>query len=378
MVKKDILTLGTCVIELVKQRRVVRGTVAAPAIDRNTVTPTSKDRPRSIETMRAAQSKLMSPIMKTTIMTDELTTRRAFLGSAAALAACVLVPGSEAPLRAAAAPGKPNSVFNGVRIGCITYSYRGGINSAEDTLKALIQDGLSEVELMGGPIQSYAGLSGGERGRRGAPAEQPAKPTDAQRQAQLAKCQELRRMYNDAGVNIHIHKIDFGQSDEEIEFNFQVAKALGCVGITTERSEALAKKLAPFADKHKIWVAFHNHTNNYPVMDKSDPILAYGQYIGYNFDVGHYFTGTKGLSPIPVIEKYHDRIVSLHLKDRTAEGGNLPWGQGKTPIKEILQLMRKEKWTFPADIELEYAIPQGSNSVAEVAKCVQYCKDALA
>lgn len=321
--------------------------------------------------------------MKTTIITDELTTRRAFLGSAAALAACAIVPGrvlgGEAPLKAATASGKPNSVFNGVHIGCITYSYRGGINSAEDTLKALIQDELSEVELMGGPIQSYAGLSGGgARGRKEGPAEQPAKPTDAQRQGQLAKCQELRKMYNDAGVNIHIHKIDFGQSDEEIDFNFQVAKALGCVGITVERSEALAKKLAPFANKHKIWVAFHNHTNNYPVMDKADPILAYGQYIGFNFDVGHYFAGTKGLSPIPVIEKYHDRIVSLHMKDRTADGGNLPWGQGKTPIKEILQLMRKEKWTFPADIELEYAIPQGSNSVAEVAKCVQYCQDALA
>ena len=321
--------------------------------------------------------------MKTTSIIDELTTRRAFLGSAAALAACAIVPGcvlgGEAPLKAATASGKPNSVFNGVHIGCITYSYRSDINSAEDTLKALIQDGLSEVELMGGPIQSYAGLSGGgARDRKEGPAEQPAKPTDAQRQGQLAKCQELRKMYNDAGVNIHIHKIDFGQSDEEIDFNFQVAKALGCEGITAERSEALAKKLAPFANQHKIWVAFHNHTNNYPVMDKADPILAYGQYIGFNFDVGHYFAGTKGLSPIPVIEKYHDRIVSLHMKDRTADGGNLPWGQGKTPIKEILQLMRKEKWTFPADIELEYAIPQGSNSVAEVAKCVQYCKDALA
>ena len=316
-------------------------------------------------------------------MTDQLTTRRAFLGRAAALAACAAVPGrvlgGEAPSGAEAAPGKPNSVFNGVRIGCITYSYRGSINSAEDTLKALIQDGLSEVELMGGPIQAYAGLSGGGgRGRRGAPAEQPPKPTDAQREAQLAKCRELRKMYNDAGVNIHIHKIGFGQSDEEIDFNFQVAKALGCMGITTERSEAMAKRLAPFADKHKIWVGFHNHTNNYPVMDKTDPILDYGPYIGFNLDVGHYFAGTKGLSPLPVLEKYHDRIISLHLKDRTAEGGNLPWGQGKTPIKEILQLMKKEKWTFPGDIELEYQIPEGSNSVAEVAKCVQYCREALA
>jgi sugar phosphate isomerase/epimerase len=270
------------------------------------------------------------------------------------------------------AAGKPCSVFNGVRIGCITYSYRGGINTAEDTLKALLEDGLSEVELMGGPIQAFAGIGGGKKG------QPKGKPTDAEREAQLAKCAELRKMFNEAGVNIHIHKTGFGQSDEEINFNFLMAKALGCVGITLERSEPMAKKLAPFADKHKIWVAFHNHTNNYPVMDKMDPILDCGQYIGFNFDVGHYFAGTKGKSPIPVIEKYHDRIVSLHLKDRTAEGGNLPWGQGKTPIKEILQLMRKEKWTFPGDIELEYKIPEGSTSVAEVAKCVQYCKEALA
>jgi sugar phosphate isomerase/epimerase len=313
--------------------------------------------------------------MNKRIIAGGLTTRRGFLGGAAALAAYAVVArrlrAGEAPagasggVSAAMGQGKPNSVFNGVRIGCISYSYRGGsINTAEETLKALIQDGLSEVELMGGPIESFAGKGAGG--------------DDAQRQAKLAKCAELRKLYNDAGVNIHLHKIGFGKSDEEIDFNFQVAKALGCVGITLERSEPMAKKLAPFADKHKIWVAFHNHTSNYPEINKNDPILEHGQYIGFNFDVGHYFAGTKGLSPIPVIEKYHDRIVSLHLKDRTADGGNLPFGQGKTPLKEILQLMRKEKWTFPGDIELEYKIPQGSDSVAEVAKCVQYCKEALA
>ncbi len=88
--------------------------------------------------------------------------------------------------------------------------------------------------------------------------------------------------------------------------------------------------------------------------------------------------GAKGKSPIPVLEKYHARITNLHLKDRTADGGNVPWGQGQTPIKEVLQLMKKEKWTFPAEIELEYKIPEGSDAVAEVAKCVQYCKEALA
>ena len=323
--------------------------------------------------------------MTKNLLTDELTSRRAFLGGLATLAACTALPGRVFGAEAAAA-GKPNSVFNGVRIGCITYSYRGEITSAEDTLKALIADGLSEVEMMDGPIKMFAGIGGGApggqkkggkkgKGKGGAPAA--AKPTDAQREAQLAKCREMRKMYNDAGVNIHIHKTPFGQSNEEIDFNFEIAKALGCVGITLERSEAMAKKLAPFADKHKIWVAFHNHTTNYPVLDKPDPILEFGQYIGFNFDTGHYFAGSKGLSPIPVIEKYHDRIVSLHMKDRTAEGGNLPWGEGKTPIKEILQLIQKEKWTFPADIELEYKVPQGSTAVAEVGKCVKYCRELL-
>lgn len=312
------------------------------------------------------------------------TSRRSFLARLTSLTAFAVVPARlwSADKGGAPAPaGKPNSVINGVRIGCITYSYRGGnINTAEETLSALLQDGISEVELMDGPIRLYAGIRGAGRGRGpgGGASEAPAKPNDAEREAQLAKCRDLRKMYNDAGVNIHLHKLPFGPSDEDIDFNFMVAKALGCKGITTERSDSFAKKLAPFADKHKIWVGFHNHTNNYPAVDKADPLPSYGQYIGFNLDIGHYVAGTKGLSPIPVLEKYHDRIVSLHLKDRTAEGGNEPWGKGKTPIKEVLQLMKKEKWTFPADIELEYQIPAGSNSIAEVAKCLQYCRDALA
>src|SRR5258708_24198799 len=120
-------------------------------------------------------------VMNTQSMNDNPATRRAFLGGAATLAACAIMP--RGVLAADAA--KPNSVFNGVRIGCITYSYRGAITSAEDTLKALIEDGLSEVELMDGPIRSYAGMGGG----RG-PGQQPA---DEPRQAQLAKCAELRK-----------------------------------------------------------------------------------------------------------------------------------------------------------------------------------------
>jgi sugar phosphate isomerase/epimerase len=68
------------------------------------------------------------------------------------------------------------------------------------------------------------------------------------------------------------------------------------------------------------------------------------------------------------------------LKDRTtpAHGAkNLPWGTGDTPLKEILQVMRREKYTFPASIELEYDVPQGSDAVKEVTKCLAFCREAI-
>jgi sugar phosphate isomerase/epimerase len=318
---------------------------------------------------------------------DSRTTRRAFLGGTAALVASVVLPRDAF----GGAAGKPDSVFNGVRIGCITYSYRGGPSTAEHTLDCLLKDGLSETELMDGPIRSFAGIPGGGGGRgrgRGDGEGKDGQKTESPpasnaeraklREAQLAKCVQLRKLYNDAGVNIHIHKVPFGSTDEDIDFNFEIAKALGCKAITTERDDRLAKRLAPFAEKHRIWVAFHNHTNNTPTIEDVDPLMRVGQYIGFNLDIGHYVAGTKGKSPIPVIEKYHQKIISLHLKDRTADGGNLPWGQGQTPIKEVLRLLKKEKWPIYADIELEYRIPEGSDAVKEVAKCVQYCKEALA
>lgn len=330
---------------------------------------------------------------------QRILSRRELLGSAAAVAAFTIVPSHV--LRAAGA--KPNSVFDGVRIGVITYSYRGVESTAQGTLQALLKSGLSEVELMSGPVDDYVGLGGGARGGgprggkgkgkdkgKGAPKSEQQKdaarpsPED-QRQRRLAvpmaKYEALRKMYNDAGVNIHIVKYDNlgaeNMTDEEIDNCFQAAKALGAIGITRELSDPIAKRLGSFADKHKIWVAFHNHTQLKPTT-YDEGILTYGKFIGINFDVGHYFAGTKGEAPMAFMEKYHERIVSLHLKDRTKAGGNLPWGEGETPLKEILQLMRKNKWTFPADIELEYQIPEGSTAVAEVAKCVQFCKNALA
>jgi hypothetical protein len=70
----------------------------------------------------------------------------------------------------------------------------------------------------------------------------------------------------------------------------------------------------------------------------------------------------------------------MHLKDRkTPEHGkdNVVWGTGDTPIAEALALMSGNKYGFPATIELEYDIPEGSNAVEEVKKCLSYCQQVL-
>ena len=143
--------------------------------------------------------------------------------------------------------------------------------------------------------------------------------------------------------------------------------------------DALLARVAVYAAKRKLAIAFHPHGQGGSTM--LDKVLGVSAYTALNLDVGHYF-GVTGESPVPIVEKYQARIKSLHLKDRKApEGGrggaNAPWGQGGTPLKELLQVMKKKGYKFPGSIEYEYETPEGSDVIAEVKKCVQYCKDAL-
>jgi sugar phosphate isomerase/epimerase len=320
-------------------------------------------------------------------------TRRDFVGYAAAVAGMPLVPRSVVSQEDI----KPDSIFHGVQIGAITYSFRSMPSTADDLLNHLIRCGISSIELMGEPAEQFAGAPAFERPRwprRGEEitAEQRAQ-FQAAREAQAEEMREwrssaamsqfevLRRRYNHAGVNIHIVKFgDIGpdMSEDEVNYCFNVAKALGAKGITTEISEDKAVFLGPFADEHGIMIGFHNHTQ---VNASSWEVpFSHGEYLGMNLDVGHYVAGTNE-SPIPIIEKYAEagRMLSLHIKDRKVSNGpNMPFGEGDTPLGLILQLMKRNKYTFPADIELEYQVPEDSDAVAEVRRCVEYCRNALA
>jgi sugar phosphate isomerase/epimerase len=205
----------------------------------------------------------------------------------------------------------------------------------------------------------------------------------------MDRFKQLRKMYNDAGVTIYAYKSDGMQknlqtSDAEFDYLFNVAAALGATHTTMELpggpdAEAMLKRMAQFAEKHKIYVAYHTHAQG--SMDVFDQAFAISKWNLSNVDFGHYVAaGNVGGTPMQFLEKHHARIASFHLKDRTTPEHcslNLPWGTGETPIKEILQLVKKNKWKMPASIEMEYTVPEGSDAVKEVKKCVDYCRAAL-
>jgi sugar phosphate isomerase/epimerase len=336
---------------------------------------------------------------------------------------------------------KPNSKIDGVQIGTITYSYRSMTDqSAEATLKYIVESGISAIELMGAPVESFAGApapaggrgGGGREGGRGGPDPAtltakwngvpcaPAQPAGQQapgggrgaggrggggrgeltaeqraaQEEQAAKLKawrtsvsmdpfkKLRKMYNDAGVSIYAWKqLSQNMSDEEFEYIFNVAEALGCTHTTLElpTDAAALKRIGDFAAKKKIYAAYHTHAQG--SMTAFDQAFALSKGNMANVDFGHWVAaGNVGGTPMQFLQKHHDRISSFHLKDRTKPENcalNLPWGTGETPIKEILQLVKKNKWNIPASIELEYAVPEGSDAVKEVRKCVDYCRTAL-
>jgi len=293
------------------------------------------------------------------------------------------------PFRALA-DTKPNSVFNGVRVGTITYSYRSMPDqSAEAILRYVTRSGISAIEFMGGPVEAYAGAPQVFRVPFGTQpnAEQQAKLREAAQQMRawrtsvsMDRFKALRKMFNDAGVTIYAWKqLAPEMSDAEMEYVFNVAEALGCTHTTLELVDDAPqlKRIGAFAEKHKVYAAYHTHLQG--SMTAFDQAFAVSKGNMANVDLGHYVAA--GGDSIQFLNKFHDRVASFHLKDRQtpAHGaGNLAWGKGDTPIRELLQLVKKNKWTMPATIELEYEVPAGSDAVTEVVKCVDYCKQALA
>ena len=289
-------------------------------------------------------------------------------------------------LGAAEAGGKPNSKVARVQIGMnVPYSFSKPEMSGEEILRTVVQLGLSAVELRTQSVEVFMGApSDLIFPPRNAPKAEAADRTEKLRQwrasAPMDRAKAFRQMYEDAGVLIQIVKVDgiFKMSPEELDYVFPLAKTLGGRAISTEISHAEEdlKRLGQFADTHQLMVGYHGHTETGP--EHWEKAFSLAKYNGANVDIGHFVAG-QNTSPIPFIKQYHERVTHVHIKDRKYHNGpNAPFGEGDTPIVEVLRLIRDNHWNIQATIEFEYKVPAGSTRNAELLRTIKFCRDALA
>ncbi len=253
-----------------------------------------------------------------------------------------------------------DSTVRGVMIGAQSYSFR-DLNpwNLDLCIDAFKKCGLGYCELSLGPL---------EQKWRGDPP--------------LQELPGVRKKFDDAGVNLYAVSYGFRDdwSDTEFENGFRIAQALGLDKITTSTNVGAVDRIDKFAKKYKITVGLHNHSD-WSLNEFAEPwkferaMKGRSKFIAVNLDIGH-FTAA-GFDPVDYIDKHHDRIVTLHIKDRKKfQGRNLPFGQGETPIAEVLRLLRDKPYSIPAMIEYEY--DGASDPITEVRKCFAYMKQALA
>lgn len=307
--------------------------------------------------------------------------RRSFLGgSLMAAAGCAMGRGV----------ARHRSDYDGIQLGVITYSYRSMPQSVGCTLRHTLGSGLGTIELMNSDLEMDAGAPFSDKVPWKLTKEEKEAVTAWRKTADIGKFREISRRYQDAGVDVHIVK--FGaigtpaMSDWETDYCFKAAQAMGARAITREIPDVKnlsawkdqAMRLKPYMEKYGIKVAFHNHLQiNATTYD--GPLLDWDPGYMINFDIGHY-TAANDDDPLAFVKKYHDRIFSIHVKDRTSKAHgqkNLPFGQGDTPLCGLFPLLKAERWDIPCDVELEYAIPSGSDAVKEVGICNRYCKNII-
>jgi sugar phosphate isomerase/epimerase len=272
---------------------------------------------------------------------------------------------------------KPNTTFvpqvvGGVRLGAQTYSFRDVPRTlAGDAVGPLIaamkECGLSECELWASQVE---------------PASLAREAIRAWRlETPLDHFRAVKRQFDAAGISIYAFNYSSNRSfsDAEIDRGFDIAKALGAQVITASTTLDVAPRIKPFAERHQMVVAMHGHSNIKDPNEFSTPesfaaAMKMSKYFKVNLDIGH-FTAAN-FDALAYIREHHQDITNLHLKDRKKDqGDNTPWGQGDTPIREVLQLLKRERWPIPAYIEYEY---RGEDTPPqEVRKCFDYAKQAL-
>jgi sugar phosphate isomerase/epimerase len=175
-------------------------------------------------------------------------------------------------------------------------------------------------------------------------------------------------------------------SDEYLDRGYNGALLLGTNVMTASVQKPIVPRLDQWCQKYKIKLGLHNHWfgDKWFHGDKSkefespDDLLTAlkgsSEYLNINLDIGHFYAA--GYDPVAFFRQHHDRIVSLHLKDRDKDPDHTHkrFGQGATPISEVMKQAQRVRFPYVANIEYEEEM---ANPTEAVRAAIAYLKQVL-
>ena len=231
------------------------------------------------------------------------------------------------------------SIVGGLKIGVQSYTYRK--LSLERMIDSMRTVGLSSVELWTGHLD-------------------PAKHDEADFKATREKLEA-------AGITVNAYCVNFRPdvSADLLDKAFRGAGLLGTSLMTTSTEKSVVPRLDEWCQKYQVTIGLHNHWLGDEYMkgrealnfggpaDYAEALAGRSKRIAINLDIGHF--SAAGHDPVAYFRDQFDRIVSLHVKDRDQDAAHTyrRFGQGATPIAEVLKLARRLDYKYAANIEYE-------------------------
>ena len=193
--------------------------------------------------------------------------------------------------------------------------------------------------------------------------------------------EDVRRKITAARLTVHGCSLAWDSSftDAEIEATFRQASLLGVGTISSPLTMTTAERLVPFAEKHRIAVAIHNQGDGNPRGDIDTPQLARALAMSPMFraklDIANLTASNR--DAVAELRTLRSRLAYVVLRDRLRNGGaSQQFGEGDTPIREVLGVLADSEAQLPALVEYDYvglrtAVDEVKASLAYVRKARQ-------
>ena len=179
-----------------------------------------------------------------------------------------------------------------------------------------------------------------------------------------------------AGLKLYGAGVIYMKTKQEADNAFEYASNAGLEMIVGVPNHELLPQVNELVKKHNIKLAIHNHGPGDDLYSSPDDVHAkikdLDKRVGFCIDIGHVVR--IGQDPIPMLEKYKDRLYDMHMKDmdkKQPEGKPVEIGRGVIDILGVVKMLNKIRYQGYVAFEYE---KDGDDPVPGLAESVGYVR----